>query len=73
MTARPTVTVEPPFTLYALSVAPTTQGSPAAPAVSIVQADDRGRWVDQHVVTPQQARDMAAGLLRAADLAERRA
>ncbi|MCR6703401.1 MAG: hypothetical protein NVV66_01445 [Cellulomonas sp.] len=61
--------IQPPFTLYTLSVRPTTMNSTAAPAVALHQADLSGHQLDHHILTPAQARQLAADLLAAADSA----
>lgn len=63
-------TIQPPFTLYTLSAMPGTSGSPAVPAVHLQEHDLDGGWLDQHTITPQQARDLAAMLTAAAHSAE---
>ncbi|GAB6938331.1 hypothetical protein ACQP60_04340 [Isoptericola variabilis] len=75
MTTTHTTTPRPiqvPFMLYTLSAEPDTMGSPAEPAVDLFEKDMRGRVLHTHAVTPAQARELAAQLVKAADVSESR-
>jgi len=61
-------TIQPPFTLYTLRVEPGTRNSPPEPAVSILK-ESEGRFLRADTLTPEQAREMAADLIAAADAA----
>lgn len=61
--------IQPPFMLYTLRVVKDTMGTPREPAVVIVQEElPNGRWLANHVLTPEQAATLAADLNAAADL-----
>ena len=65
--------IQPPFMLYAISAAPYVMGSGSArePAVIIADTDlYDGNVYHSSVIRPQQARDLAAMLIAAADRAE---
>ncbi|HEY0217910.1 MAG TPA: hypothetical protein VGC57_16080 [Cellulomonas sp.] len=60
--------IQPPFRLYTLQVRTARMGSPSQPVVMIVQEDlFDGQRIDQHSLTPEQARLLAADLVAAAD------
>jgi hypothetical protein len=66
--ADPVVTVRPPYMLYRLEVRPVaTAFFGAEPAVHVAEVDEEtNHMVQTHVITPNQARDLAAGLQVAA-------
>lgn len=69
-----TGTIRPPFRLYTIDARPYTMGSGTAqePAVIIAETDlYDGNVYHSNVIRPQQARDLAAMLIAAADRAER--
>ena len=69
-----TGTIQPPFMLYAIDAQPCAMGSGTAqePAVIIAEKDlYDGNVYHSNVIRPQQARDLAAMLIAAADKAER--
>lgn len=68
-----TTGIQPPFMLYAIDAQPYVMGSGSArePAVIIADTDlYDGNVYHSSVIRPQQARDLAAMLIAAADRAE---
>jgi len=75
MTTTHTTTPRPiqvPFQLYTLSAEPDTMCSPAEPAVHLDEKGHDGRHLQSHVLRPAQARELAAQLVKAADMSESR-
>lgn len=65
-----TASVQPDYALYRLTTEPTRRSS-SAPAVLLAEVSaPTGEIVDRHLLTPGQARELAAGLTVAADIAE---
>lgn len=62
--------VRPDFQLYTLAAVATTMNSPAVPAVELVQYENDGHVLAGHLLTPEQARRLAAQLVDAAKVAE---
>ena len=64
--------IRPPFALYTLRAEMGSRNSPAVSAVHLVkECEVTGRFLEQHTLTPEQARELAAQLLESADGAER--
>jgi hypothetical protein len=73
MSETPTASVQPPYMLYRLETTPGVRNSPQEPAVHLNEVDSTdGAYLRTHVLTPEQARELAAGLVKAADQAEGR-
>jgi hypothetical protein len=61
-----TASVQPPYSLYRLEVSPGVTNSPPVPAVHVVEVDTvTGETVGTHTLTPEQALELAAGLVAA--------